>query len=245
MHPQIGVDILQRFDPRALSPLVSDRTFYYLFKRGLDLAVASLALIILMPMMILIAILIVLDSGWPIIFAQERVGARRWRRRGYAYWQRNTFTCYKFRSMVRNADPAVHQAYVEAFVEGRVKASEDGGAMFKLCDDARVTRVGRILRTTSLDELPQLVNVLRGEMSLVGPRPDVPYAVKQYKSWHYERLVALPGLTGFWQVKGRCKVCFDEMARMDIEYVRNQSLGLDLKILFLTVPAVLSGRGAA
>jgi lipopolysaccharide/colanic/teichoic acid biosynthesis glycosyltransferase len=244
MYQQIGLDVLKRFDPFALSPLARDRSFYYLLKRALDVTLAALALTLLLPVLLIIAVLIVLDSGWPVIFKQQRVGAERWVRDGYSYWQRTVFICYKFRSMVRTADPKTHQVFAKAFVEGRVEVSNETGPKFKLNGDPRVTRVGRILRKTSLDELPQIVNVLRGEMSLVGPRPDVPYSVKHYKPWHYERLAALPGLTGYWQVKGRCDVPFDEMVRMDIEYIRNQSLWLDLKIILFTIPAVISGRGA-
>lgn len=241
---QISVDLLRRFDPLALSPLVRDRASYFYTKRLLDLTLAPLLLMIISPLLALIALLILVDSGWPIIFTQTRVGAKRWNRDGYGYWQRSNFTCYKFRSMVKNADPAVHKAYIKAYVEGCVEASDGSGAKFKLSNDDRVTRFGRILRKTSLDELPQLVNVLRGEMSLVGPRPDVPYAVQCYRPWQYQRLAALPGITGLWQTNGRCNVSFDEMVRMDIEYINNQSLWLDIKILLLTIPAVLSAEGA-
>lgn len=244
MYEQISLNLLRQFDALALSPLVRDLAYHHFFKRVLDVTVATLALVILSPVLVLIAVLIVLDSGWPIIFAQKRVGARRWSRDGFSYWQQTTFTCYKFRSMVQNADPTVHRAFIKAFVEGCVEASDAAGPKFKLTNDPRVTQVGWILRKTSLDELPQLVNVLKGEMSLVGPRPLPMYEVAAHRAWHRERLAALPGITGLWQVQGRCQVPFEEQIRMDIEYVRNQSLWLDLKILFLTIPAVLSGRGA-
>jgi lipopolysaccharide/colanic/teichoic acid biosynthesis glycosyltransferase len=200
--------------------------------------------VILSPLIALIALLIVLDSGWPVIFSQKRVGAHRWTREGYSYWQRTTFTCYKFRTMVQNADPSAHQAFIKAYVQGQVERSGANGTQFKLNNDHRVTPIGRILRKASLDELPQLANVLKGEMSLVGPRPLPAYEVAEFQAWHRERLAALQGLTGPWQVHGRCQVPFEEQMRMDIEYVRNQSLWLDLKILILTIPAVLSGRGA-
>lgn len=221
------------------------RRFYFACKRLLDILIAGSALIILSPLMLVIAILVKLDSPGPAIFKQERVGLKRRTDDQRKAREVSTFTCYKFRSMVRDADQSVHQAFIEAYVEGRVEPSHAGGAKFKLTGDPRVTRVGRILRKTSLDELPQLVNVLKGEMSLVGPRPDVLYSVEEYKPWHRERLAALPGITGLWQANGRCNVSFDDMVRMDIEYIRNQSLWLDLKILFLTIPAVLFGRGAA
>jgi lipopolysaccharide/colanic/teichoic acid biosynthesis glycosyltransferase len=225
--------------------LAKDRTGYFLFKRALDVTLAVLALVILFPLMALIAVLIVLDSPGPVIFVQKRVGARRWTRAGYSYWKQNAFDFYKFRSMVQNADPLVHQHMVKAWMEGSKESSNAGSPKFKPAKDARVTRVGRILRKTSLDELPQLVNVLKGEMSIVGPRPDLTYSVEKYQPWHRERLAALPGLTGLWQVKGRAQVSFDDMVRWDIEYVRSQSLWVDLKIIFLTIPAALSGRGAA
>jgi lipopolysaccharide/colanic/teichoic acid biosynthesis glycosyltransferase len=245
MHQQVNLDRLQRFDPLALSPLVEDRdSLYYSIKRALDFTLAVLFLVILSPLMALIAVMIVLDSGWPIIFSQVRVGSKRWVQDGFSYWQRRDFTCYKFRTMFQDADEAIHKTYIKSFVEGNVEPSDNKEVKYKLCDDCRVTRIGRLLRITSLDELPQFVNILRGEMSLVGPRPDVPYAVQDYKSWHYERLTALPGLTGLWQITARSSVSFDEMARLDIEYARNQSLLLDLKILVLTIPAVLSAKGA-
>ncbi len=222
----------------------SDRWLYFACKRCMDIILATALLILLSPLLLLIAILIKLDTPGPVIFVQERVGARRRSRGGQAVWEIRNFTLYKFRSMVQDADQSIHQAYIKAFVEGLVAVSDADGAKFKLTNDPRVTRVGWILRKTSLDELPQLVNVLKGEMSLVGPRPVPTYEVAEYRSRHYSRLATLPGLTGLWQVKGRCQVAFEDMIDMDIDYVSHQSLGLDLKILLLTIPAVLSGRGA-
>ena len=242
IHQRVDIDVLRRSGPLALSRLCADRVWYHFFKRVLDLAAAALALVFLAPVMALISVLIVLDSGWPIIFAQERVSARRRTHDGYSCWQWATFTCYKFRTMVKDADQSVHRAFARALIQGR-DVSDDAYYRFK-SNDSRVTRVGRILRVTSLDELPQLVNVLVGEMSLVGPRPVIPYEVTEYQGWHKERLAALPGITGLWQVSGRCEKSFDYMIRKDIEYIRNQSLWLDLKILFLTIPTVVSGRGA-
>ena len=129
-------------------------------------------------------------------------------------------------------------------MEGRARPSEESGGKFKLINDPRVTRVGRLLRRTSLDELPQLFNVLKGQMSLVGPRPVPPYEVACYRNGDRKRLAALPGITGLWQVRGRCQVSFDEMIRMDVEYIAKASLCFDLRILLLTIPAVLNGRGA-
>jgi len=245
MYQEVSLSLLRKFDPLALSPLARDRAYYYSFKHVLDLTMAFLALVILLPLMVLIAVLIVIDSPGPIIFAQKRVGARRWVRDGYSYWQQTIFTFYKFRSMVSYADSSLHQAFIAAFVNGRVEMLNPSSAEFKLTQDPRVTRIGRILRKTSLDELPQLVNVLKGDMSLVGPRPALPYEVELYQEWHRCRLQALPGITGWWQVMGRSRVTFDEMVRMDRHYIEHQSLGLDLKILFRTPWAVISGRGAA
>jgi lipopolysaccharide/colanic/teichoic acid biosynthesis glycosyltransferase len=222
----------------------SENEFYFVCKRCLDLVVAGVLLILLLPLLVVIAILIKLDSPGPVIFTHERVGVKRQRSGKKTFWAVRNFPMYKFRSMVQDADSSVHEAYIRDFVEGRARASEQTGGKFKLTHDPRVTRVGRILRKVSFDELPQLFNVLKGEMSLVGPRPVPPYEVACYRSGHHERLAALPGITGFWQVNGRCQVPFEEMVGMDIEYVRNASLWLDLKILVLTIPAVLSGRGA-
>ena len=146
--------------------------------------------------------------------------------------------------MVRDADSSLHEAYIKDFVEGRAHPSAESGGKYKLTNDPRVTRIGRFLRKFSLDELPQLFNVLKGDMSLVGPRPVPTYEVAGYSPRHHDRFAALPGITGWWQVKGRCQVSFEEMIRMDLDYIHNASLWLDLKILFLTLPAVLSRRGA-
>jgi lipopolysaccharide/colanic/teichoic acid biosynthesis glycosyltransferase len=227
--------------------LVSDRTednLYFAAKRGLDVILASLLLVLLSPLVLIIAILIRLDSAGPIFFTQERVGAKRQSMGRQAIWMIRNFTMYKFRSMVQNADSSVHEAYIKDFVEGRAQATPENGGKFKLTNDPRVTPLGRLLRKFSLDELPQLINVLNGDMSLVGPRPVPPYEVACYGYGHHKRLAALPGITGFWQVKGRGRVTFEEMIRMDIQYVQNASLWLDLKVLFLTIPAVLSRRGA-
>jgi lipopolysaccharide/colanic/teichoic acid biosynthesis glycosyltransferase len=201
-------------------------------------------LVLLSPLMLLIAVLIKLDTRGPVLFTQERVGTSRRSRNGRLSWEIRNFRMYKFRSMVHNADNSVHEAYIKAWVEGRAEAANEAGTKFKLTNDPRITRIGRIIRKTSLDELPQLFNVLKGEMSLVGPRPVPTYEVAQYEEWHCERLAALPGMTGLWQVRGRCQVPFEDQVRMDIEYVRSKSLWLDLQLLVLTIPAVLSGDGA-
>jgi lipopolysaccharide/colanic/teichoic acid biosynthesis glycosyltransferase len=226
------------------SQWIDRRRLYIRIKRAMDLAIASLALVLLSPLMLVIAILIKLDSPGPVLFAQERVGARLTRAKDEFAWDIAHFHMLKFRSMFHNADQSLHEAHVQAFVQGKLTTGGESGSQFKLIRDPRVTRVGRILRRTSLDELPQLINVVRGEMSLVGPRPVPTYEAAHYEGWHKERLSALPGITGLWQVMGRCDLPFEEMVRLDIDYIQSQSIWLDTKILLLTIPAVLNGRGA-
>jgi len=193
-------------------------------KRAFDLACAGLALVLLSPIWLLIALAIKLDSPGPVLFRQMRSG-----REG------RPFVLYKFRSMYEGA---------ETDMERLLAMNEASGPLFKIKDDPRRTRVGRFLRRTSLDELPQILNVLRGDMSLVGPRPALASEVAQYQDWHRKRLEVLPGLTGLWQVSGRSDLSFDEMVMLDIYYGENWSLGTDLRILLRTVPQVLFGDGA-
>lgn len=222
----------------------SESLVYGVLKRLIDILLATPLIILLLPLFLLIAVLIKLDSPGPVIFTQERVGAKRQRFGHHRFWVVQNFTFFKFRSMVRDADPSLHEAYIKEFVAGRAQPSPESGGKFKLVNDPRVTRVGRFLRKFSLDELPQLFNVLKGDMSLVGPRPVPTYEVTGYQARHRNRFAALPGMTGWWQVQGRCRVSFEEMIRMDLDYIRNASLWLDLKILLLTIPAVVSRRGA-
>jgi lipopolysaccharide/colanic/teichoic acid biosynthesis glycosyltransferase len=228
----------------SFSTGISERQLYFACKRCMDLCLATFALILLLPLLLLIALLIKIDSSGPVFFTHERVGARRLEVRGEVLWVIGNFRMHKFRSMVQNADSAAHEAYIRDFVKGQVQPDKGRGGKFKLTNDPRVTRIGRILRRTSLDELPQLFNVLKGQMSLVGPRPVPPYEVAYYRPDDHKRLTATPGITGLWQVNGRCQVSFEEMIQMDLEYIQNASLWLDLRILFLTIPAVLCGRGA-
>ena len=195
-------------------------------KRVLDIVVASLALVAMTPVFVVVACLIKLQDGGPIFFGQKRVG-----RNGVP------FTCYKFRSMVANADA------LKARLASRNDHGEDA-ITFKIKRDPRITPLGRLIRKASIDELPQLFNVLRGEMSLVGPRPAVPSEVARYEARHRRRLEVLPGITCLWQVNGRAELPFEDQVRLDVEYIENRSLALDLSILFRTVPAVLSTRGA-
>ena len=218
---------------------------YVYRKRCLDVLIALALLIVAAPVLLLISLMIMLDSGWPVFYRQERVGARGLRRGTRIHWVETRFRILKFRTMLPNADSSrVHERFIEAFVAGDLASEEHQEAAFKLRDDPRVTRVGRALRATSLDELPQLFNVLRGTMSLVGPRPVPPYEVALYAPRHRARLAAMPGITGSWQVGGRGRVSFEEMVRLDIEYVRRQSLWLDLVLLARTMPAVCRKKGA-
>jgi lipopolysaccharide/colanic/teichoic acid biosynthesis glycosyltransferase len=225
------------------APRPSDRRLYngpsfrHGFKRAVDIALACAGILFLSPLMILIAVAVKLSSPGPVFFTQRRAGLKG-----------RPFTLLKFRTMVDGCKDNVHRDYVTRLIKG------EGGAigkqpvqkpMSKLMHDERITAIGRFLRAWSLDELPQLFNVLKGEMSLVGPRPALPYEVTSYREWHRRRLDAVPGITGLWQVRGRNTVTFDEMVRMDISYIEHWSPGLDLKILLQTFSAVLRRQGAA
>ena len=203
--------------------------------RALDILVAGPALLVLSPLLLVVAILVRLDSRGPAIFRQERIG------RGL-----RPFRVVKFRTMGHGVSPEAHRAYVEQMIR-EDSAAEEGqapGPMMKLQRDPRITKIGHFLRRTSIDELPQLWNVLRGEMSLVGPRPPIQYEVDAYPARAYRRFAVRPGLTGLWQVSGRSLVSFAEMIDLDTEYVERRSLLLNLKIIFLTIPTVLHGKGA-
>jgi len=225
------------WDRRGWSVLAPERDdLYFRLKRLMDFVLALGLLVLLAPVLLLIGLLIKLDSPGSPLFTQERMGFD-WRGR-----KRRPFVIFKFRSMYQDCDQGAHKNYVRRWIRGELGAEEDAG---KLANDRRVTRIGRILRKTSLDELPQLWNVLKGDMSLVGPRPVPLYEVAEYQAWHLRRLQATPGLTGLWQVNGRGRGTVDEMARLDIEYIDRQTVWYDLRILLLTIPAMLSGRGAA
>ena len=207
-------------------------TFYGIYhdrriiaKRMADIIVASIALCLLSPIMLIFAVLIFLTSRGPVVFTQTRVGLNG-----------KPFTMYKFRSMYMPND--CPKAQKEKLIKSR------DGICLKYKNDPRVTLVGRIMRKTSIDELPQFFNVILGTMSIVGPRPALEKEVAQYSPRALQRLNAIPGITGVWQVSGRADISFEDMVTMDIEYSQQQNLWLDLKIMFLTVPAVLSGRGA-
>lgn len=203
-----------------------------LIKRTFDLVVSALAILLLLPLWLLIALLIKLDSRGPVFYSQERVGM-----------DGRLFLLYKFRTMKADADPEIHKAYQRAFIAGHAEANLGDSAKptYKLTSDPRVTRVGRWLRRTSLDEVPQLLNVLMSDMSIVGPRPPIAYEVESYELWHRKRLDMKPGLTGLWQVSGRNRLPFEEMVRLDLYYIENWSLLLDLKIILRTVFVIGDG----
>jgi lipopolysaccharide/colanic/teichoic acid biosynthesis glycosyltransferase len=222
----------------------SVRTRYLLLKRAIDLILSAMLLIIACPIMLLSAILIKLESDGPAIYIQQRVGARYRRERGRIVWELCLFPCYKLRTMRKDSDPEIHKEYLRRFRNGGLEDSPKG-ALFKLSQDRRVTIVGQWLRKSSLDELPQLFNVIKGEMSLVGPRPVPVYEVELYDRPHYDRLAARPGITGVWQVYGRSRVTFEQMVAMDSGYVRQSSLMFDFKLLVMTIVSVVSSKGAA
>jgi lipopolysaccharide/colanic/teichoic acid biosynthesis glycosyltransferase len=198
----------------------------------MDIVGSSLTLFLCAPLFAVIAVAIRMTSNGPIFFRQQRVG------RGG-----REFTFYKFRSMWEDNDPALHREYVKKLIAGvGEKVSANGKDVYKLANDSRITPIGQVLRKTSLDELPQFLNVLKGDMSLVGPRPPIPYEVAAYKAWHRCRILQVkPGITGLWQVTGRSRVGFDEMVRLDLRYAEHWSPWLDLKILMRTPAAVMKG----
>jgi len=206
-------------------------------KRLIDVLGSLALLVMLSPVFFIVAAAIKLTSRGPVLFRQKRIGEHG-----------IPFRLLKFRSMHVNNDSSEHKEYVRKLIAGQAEkkpANGNGGGVFKLTNDPRITPVGRVLRRASLDELPQLINVLRGEMSLVGPRPPLPYEVEAYATWHRRRLMeAKPGITGLWQVNGRSRIEFDDMVRLDLRYARDCSPLLDLKILLQTPKAVMNGDGA-
>jgi len=208
-----------------------------LVKRIFDIVGSLVGIIIASPLMFIIAVLIKLTSPGPVLFRQERVG-----------FLGRTFTFLKFRSMVVHADQTFHESYVTDLINGqheKINRGTTAHPIYKINDDPRVTFVGRILRKTSLDELPQLFNILKGEMSLVGPRPPIPYEVEKYRLWHCGRFFEVkPGLTGLWQISARSQASFNDMVRLDLHYADNWSLWLDIKIILKTFLIVFSAQGA-
>ncbi|MGG7142767.1 sugar transferase [Clostridium nigeriense] len=202
-----------------------DRLIYSLLKRLIDIIGALFGLILLSPILIIVGFLIKLESKGPIIFAQKRVGLNG-----------KEFKMYKFRSMVANA---------EEIKEKLKEKNEMSGPMFKIKDDPRITKVGKFIRKTSIDELPQLINVLKGDMSLVGPRPSLPNEVKEFEPWMLKRLEVKPGITCFWQVMGRNNIDFENWMKLDIKYVNERSLWLDIKLIFKTFFVLFGDENAA
>jgi len=213
-------------------------------KRAMDIVGSVVGLILFSPLLLAIPVLIRLTSPGPVLYRQDRIGL---------YGKK--FTFLKFRSMYVNNDATVHKEYVKKLIAGKAEENDgDNGAnggngqqkpVYKITNDKRITPIGQLLRKTSMDELPQFINVLRGEMSLVGPRPAIPYEVQNYALWHRCRIVEVkPGITGLWQIMGRSSTTFNEMVRLDIKYARTWSIWLDLKILVMTPWAVIKGKGA-
>lgn len=221
---QIGVLPMVRLFREPLSD--TDR----LIKRLSDIVIASFALLITFPVWLIAMLLVRFSSRGPIFFRQNRVGM-----------DGRIFQCYKFRTMFADADDSMHREAYKRNIEGE---KGEGGLHGKIKDDPRVTPVGRFLRRWSIDELPQLLNVLKGDMSIVGPRPPIPYEVEEYDLEHRKRLDMKPGITGLWQVSGRSTISFEEMVRLDLFYIENWSLLLDIKIILLTIPAIFRGEGA-
>ncbi|GAA0855795.1 sugar transferase [Clostridium nitritogenes] len=197
---------------------------YYFLKRAIDISGAFLGLLLLSPIILLVSILIKLDSKGPIVFSQNRVGK-----------DKKVFKMYKFRSMVLNAEE----------LKSKLKEqNEMSGPMFKMKEDPRVTKIGKFIRKTSIDELPQLINVIKGEMSLVGPRPSLPKEVKQFEPWMMERFQVKPGLTCYWQVSGRNNIDFEDWMKLDIKYVRERNTLTDIKLIFKTVFVLFGDENA-
>lgn len=219
--------------PHPVSAAATARAGDDALKRLLDLAVAVTAVLLLWPVLLIIAIAIKVDSAGPAIFKQTRLG------RGG-----KEFTFYKFRTMVDGNDPAIHKEYVTKLMSDCSDELKGENGSFKIEADPRVTRVGRLLRRSSLDELPQLFNVLRGDMSMVGPRPCLAYEAEMYGDRERRRLEVLPGLTGLWQVSGRCETTFEEMIDLDVSYVDSRTCGMDVKIMCRTFGVIFDRKGA-
>ncbi len=234
-------DVSQRPSHPTLYPDLSKREngskFFSVAKRTMDVLGSTFGLLISFPLFLAIALAIRVSCKGPVFFRQQRVGQ-------YG----KSFVFLKFRSMYVDNDAGIHKEYVSQLISGRAERKPCNGksqGVYKLTNDPRVTSLGALLRRTSLDELPQLYNVLRGDMSLVGPRPPIPYEVEAYETWHRRRVLeAKPGITGLWQVNGRSRVGFDDMVRLDVRYATTQSLWLDIRILMRTPRAVILGEGA-
>jgi lipopolysaccharide/colanic/teichoic acid biosynthesis glycosyltransferase len=223
---------------QPVARVIAEPRWLAVLRRAFDIAFSGVAIVLFSPLLLGVAIAIRLNSHGGALFRQRRVGLGE-----------REFTLFKFRSMRLDADPRGHREYVTALINGNDEGAEvlpDGGKkdLYKLAVDNRITPVGRWIRKWSVDELPQLFNVVLGDMTLVGPRPAIPYEVAEYPSWYLERFSVKPGLTGYWQVSGRSERTYEEMVRLDIEYAERRSLALDLSILVKTPWIVLSRKGA-
>ncbi len=248
-NPELNVAWPTAADLPLINQRFESRRGYFACKRIFEFTAAALMLILLSPIFLLVSIIVRLDSPGPAIFTQPRVGLHRKGRGRTATWELKIFTFYKFRSMVNSADPKIHQEFTRALItrdDDKVEEMLGGETQVKkLVKDARITRAGKWLRKTSLDELPQLLNVLKGDMGLVGPRPPTVYEAEMYTREQAKRMGTIPGMTGLWQVKGRSNADYEEMIQWDLEYIERQSFWLDIKILLLTPLAVLRTRNAA
>jgi lipopolysaccharide/colanic/teichoic acid biosynthesis glycosyltransferase len=247
-HDSVGATSI--IGPRYVAGRTAPSRAYYVTKRAFDIAAASFGLLLAMPVLLLVALVIKRVSPGPVIFRQQRLRGYPVREDGAITWEVRPFTLYKLRTMVADADPAPHRVYMAAYINGDEAHFGANGSHRKPGDsyrpelDPRVTRCGAILRKLSLDELPQLWNVLKGDMSLVGPRPPMRYEADLYSDRDLRRLATPGGLTGLAQVTGRCTVGFKEMVELDLEYVAHQTLWFDMKIIARTVPVVVSRKGA-
>ena len=225
------------FFPLDLDGSAKSQPFQTALKRIIDVIGSIVGLLLFSPLIFLTAGAVIATSSGPIFFKQSRFGMNGLR-----------FSFYKFRSMYWNMDDSAHRQFVTDLIQGHLNDINQGDEkepLYKMKSDSRITKVGRIIRKLSIDELPQLFNVLKGEMSLVGPRPPIPYEVEKYEAWHLRRILEVkPGMTGLWQVDGRSQTSFDDMVRLDLRYAENWSLWLDVKILLKTVRAVIRPKGA-
>ena len=233
-----GVATDVAFQPFLISSNSAAASGEYRLKRWLDVCTALIVLVLLSPLMLFVSAAVKVTSHGPVIYKQRRLGK-----------DGVQFTFYKFRSMIANVDDGIHRDYVARLIcagDDIAPATSKEPSAFKLKSDPRITRIGRLIRTTSIDELPQLFNVLKGDMSMVGPRPPIPYEAENYEPWHLRRVLTVrPGITGLWQVEGRSRVTFSEMVRMDLRYIRDCSPKLDLKIMLKTILVVIRCDGAS
>jgi len=230
---------LRSIENTFTQPIAAPTGFAAQAKRVMDVAVSLFVIVFGFPFYALLALLIKLTSEGPVLYVQDRIGENQ-----------RPFKMYKFRTMTNGNNDQAHRVFARDFINGQCNGNGNGngkngsnGSVFKIVDDPRVTSIGRFLRKTSLDELPQFFNVLKGEMSIVGPRPPLSYEIDHYQEWHKRRLSVRPGLTGLWQVNGRSTVPFDEMVMLDLYYIDTWSLLLDVKIMARTLPVMLSGFG--